>query len=68
MRPLFTDGWNSFWHVLFGILAVRYYLIVPLFVIYQLLDWQDKNLVCDLLEFAVGYMMYYMITYLFNTA
>ena len=68
MRPLFTDGWNSFWHVLFGILAVRYYLIVPLFVIYQLLDWQDENLVCDLLEFAVGYMMYYMITYLFNTA
>lgn len=61
MRPLFTDKWNSFWHVVFGMLAVRYYIIIPLFVAYQLMDWRDKNLFCDLLEFVVGYIMYAMI-------
>lgn len=65
MRPLFTDGWNSFWHVIFGMAAVDYYIIIPLFVFYQLIDWYDKNLICDLLEFAVGYVVYYSMRYIY---
>jgi hypothetical protein len=54
-RPLFTDGWNSFWHVVFGILSIYYWIIIPIFVIYQLMDYKDVNLWIDLLEFAVGF-------------
>jgi hypothetical protein len=62
MRPLFTDRWNSFWHVFFGAVAVHFHMIIPLFIIYQLLDWRDRNLICDLSEFFIGYGICYMLT------
>jgi len=54
-RELFTDGWNSLWHVLFGMLSVRFIFILPIFVIYQLIDFHDKNLLVDLAEFFIGF-------------
>jgi uncharacterized protein YqhQ len=54
-RELFTDGWNSFWHVLFGILSIRFFIIIPIFVIYQLTDIHDNNLFVDLTEFFIGF-------------
>ena len=57
MRPLFTDGFNSFWHVAFGIMAVWFWWITPLFVAYQLKDPYEKNVLIDLGEFAVGWAL-----------
>lgn len=61
MRLLFTDKWNSFWHLFFGMLAVRYQIIVPAFILYQLIDWHDKNMMCDLSEFFIGFGLYTLI-------
>ena len=65
MRPLFTDGWNSFWHVFFGVLAIHFYIIIPVFVLYQLIDWYDVNMMIDLSEFFIGYGGYSIIQYLY---
>lgn len=55
-RELFTDGWNSLWHVIFGALSIRFLFIIPIFVIYQLIHYQDKNLFIDLIEFFIGFI------------
>ena len=54
-RPLFTDGWNSFWHFFFGVIAVHFWIVIPLFVAYQCQDIYEKNFYIDLGEFALGY-------------
>jgi hypothetical protein len=54
-RPLFTDGWNSMWHVVFGVLAVWAWPIIVLFAIYQLQDPFEKNILIDFSEFFIGY-------------
>ena len=64
MRPLFTDGWNSFWHLFFGGLSVHFHIIIPAFILYQLIDWHEKNIMCDLSEFFIG-LIIYAIIYLF---
>ena len=53
-RPLFTDGWNSFWHVCFGCLALQMYVLIPNFIMYQLVAYTDVNLWIDLAEFFLG--------------
>lgn len=53
-RALFTDGWNSFWHFLFGWMSIYFVYIIPIFVVYQLKDIHDNNLFVDLLEFFLG--------------
>jgi hypothetical protein len=58
MRPLFTDGWNSFWHFVLGILSYRLLIIIPGFLAYQYILKYDDNSGIDTLEFAVGFMMY----------
>lgn len=60
-RHLFTDGFNSFWHFFFGITAIKYKWIIPLFIIYQLYDYKDKNLFVDITEFLLGYLVIYLI-------
>lgn len=57
MRPLFTDGMNSFWHVAFGFIAIYFWWITPLFILYQLKDPFEKNILVDLAEFVVGYAL-----------
>lgn len=53
-RLVFTDGWNSFWHVAFGAAAVRFWILVPAFVVYQFAQ-QGPNLWVDIGEFSLGY-------------
>jgi hypothetical protein len=65
-RPLFTDGWNSFWHVFFGVIAVRFSVIIPIFVIYQLIDYKDVNLLIDIIEFFIGFIFSLSLLYGFN--
>jgi hypothetical protein len=54
-RPVHTDGWNSYWHVILGILAARIpLLVIPLFLAYQLYDMEELNVAVDILEFLIG--------------
>jgi hypothetical protein len=53
-RALFTDGYNSFWHFLFGTMSFYIKYIIPIFVLYQLYDYTDVNLWVDLMEFGLG--------------
>jgi hypothetical protein len=62
-RPLFTDGWNSFWHVAFGFIAVWYWPVGILFALYQLYDPFEQNIVIDFSEFFVGYGLGYLVKY-----
>ena len=55
MRLLFIDGWNSFWHFVFGCLSVFFWQIIPIFSAYQLLDPFEKNILVDFSEFFLGY-------------
>ena len=61
-RRLFTDGWNSFWHIAFGILAIKIKTIVPLFIFYQFLDVEEINVFVDIIEFLCGYMLGYVFS------
>ena len=61
-RKLFTDGYNSFWHVCFGILSLRFAVIIPNFIIYQLIDYADANLFIDLGEFFIGFTLIYVMS------
>jgi hypothetical protein len=56
-RRLFTDNWNSFWHIAFGVIAVKLQLFVPLFIFYQFLDLTDINVFVDIIEFLCGYIL-----------
>jgi len=67
-RKLFTDKWNSFWHMFFGIISVRYLFIIPLFILYQLYDYKDPNLFVDLSEFFIGLVIGFFILYVFFKA
>jgi hypothetical protein len=65
-RELFTDGWNSFWHVFLGVLSLRFLVIIPIFIIYQLIDFYDKNLFVDIAEFLIGFFLCYSFSFLFG--
>jgi hypothetical protein len=60
-RAFFTDGWNSFWHVFFGIVSIRFNIIMPIFIIYQLIHLYDKNLFIDISEFFIGIFGIYVL-------
>ena len=55
-RLLFTDNWNSFWHIIIGIFSVKIPILVPIFIFYQLADQSEINVFIDLLEFTYGYI------------
>ena len=63
-RNFFTDGWNSAWHFIFGLFAIKISWIMPLFILYQFLDQSDINMVVDILEFLIGYIVGYVFHYL----
>jgi hypothetical protein len=60
MRDLFTDGFDSFWHFVFGIFAFYFGWLILLFFAYQFTpldkDPYEKNTLIDLTEFALGYL------------
>lgn len=53
------------WHASFGILAVQYSIIIPIFLVYQFLWKPDANSLVDTVEFAVGYMAMYLYSKVF---
>jgi len=42
-------------------MAVRYLIIVPLFVAYQFMDIYEKNVWIDIGEFVIGFMTGYTL-------
>lgn len=63
-RRFFTDGWNSLWHFVFGVFAIKFKLLVPLFMLYQCIDIFEDNIFIDIWEFLIGYIfgyLFYMI-------
>ena len=57
MRDLWTDGWNSFWHFIFGALTYKIPVILVIFLVYQLVandGIYDKNVTIDILEYFIG--------------
>jgi hypothetical protein len=65
-RVLFTDGHNSLWHFLFGMMAFYVKYTIPIFALYQLYDYRDVNLWIDLLEFCLGFLWMFAIYLLFR--
>lgn len=64
MRKLFTDGYNSFWHVVFGMMGYYYYIIIVLFIVYQLVtDFynNNSNYIIDITEGLFGFMLMVII-------
>jgi len=63
MRSIFGDNYNSFFHVIFGILAAKYPIIVLLYALYQCIDVTEKNIRIDFAEFFIGFFLgLYIIT------
>ena len=56
-RPVFSDGGNSFSHVVFGMASAYIQVGVLVFVAYQMHDFRNANFVVDMLEFAIGYAL-----------
>ena len=56
MRGLFTDGYNSMWHFIFGASSFYFTPITLIFVSYQLLVRVSPNTWIDLLEFVIGFV------------
>ena len=60
MRKLFADGFNSFWHVVFGMMGYYSYIIIILFIVYQLVtDFynNNSNYIIDIIEGLFGLML-----------
>ena len=62
-RKLFTDGWNSFFHFIFGVISVKYKIIIILFLLYQFYDYNDVNLFVDIAEFFIGFIISEIVLY-----
>jgi hypothetical protein len=56
MRDLFTDGWNSVWHFIFGFLGSYYRPVLDVFITYQMVDPLEHNMLIDIFEGAVGFV------------
>ena len=61
-RPLFTDGFNSAGHILFGVITNWWLWFVPIFIIYEILDHDDINLSVDIAEYLIGLLAAISIT------
>lgn len=63
MRNLFVDGWNSFWHIFFGMISVPFPIIAPFFLLYQFILKYDGNSIIDTAEYGVGALAYILVVY-----
>jgi hypothetical protein len=61
MRPPFTDGWNSFWHFAFGMVAVELPWTAILFLLYQFVLKYDANSPIDTFEYLMGAITYLVL-------
>ena len=57
---MFEDGWNSFWHVIFGILAYWFPIVALVFLLYQFLQGKPNDLI-DIMEFTVGFLFIFSV-------
>ena len=67
MRNLFTDGKNSIWHVLFGMMGYYWSFVSIIFVSYQIITeipQLNPNMFIDLAEFLAGYLFIFTVCYL----
>jgi len=57
MRPLFSDGWNSFWHIVFGMIAAKYNIVLILFLGYEIFKHKSiSQSYASITEFFIGYI------------
>ena len=57
MRPLFYDGWNSFWHIVFGMIAAKYNIVLILFLGYEIFKHNSiSQSYASITEFFIGYI------------
>jgi hypothetical protein len=64
MRYILTDGLNSIWHVIFGMMGYCHNIISILFVSYQIITETpeiDNNMPIDLMEFILGCSITYLL-------
>ena len=66
-RGLFTDKFNSLVHFALGILAIKFPILIFIFLGYQLLESillvYDPNFCIDILEFLIGIITGYIFCY-----
>lgn len=53
---MFTDGWNSAWHFVIGLFAVKFPILVSVFIVYQFLNIYEVNVFVDVFEFLAGHV------------
>ena len=65
MRPLFSDGWNSLWHFIFGMIAAKYNIVLILFLGYEIFKHRTvSQSYASITEFFIGYI-FAKILYIF---
>jgi hypothetical protein len=57
MRELFADYMNSYYHVWLGFLGAFFSPILFLAIGYQLLDPFETNMLIDIFEVMIGYIL-----------
>jgi hypothetical protein len=69
MRAILTDGLNSTWHILFGMMGYYYNIFSILFILYQIITETpqlDNNMPIDILEFILGYLIIFVMNKFIN--
>jgi len=61
MRGLFIDGFNSFWHVVLGMLTFYFPYMSIFYIAYQYNDPKDDNLIIDISEYVIGLIIVILI-------
>lgn len=68
MRYLFTDGWNSFFHLFFGCLGYVHPFALIVFFLYQFIDPFEMNMMIDITECIIGFWsLYYLREHILET-
>jgi hypothetical protein len=57
MRLILTDGFNSLFHFIFGMVSAYCWVIILIYILYQYNDISEKNVRIDLVEFFIGYII-----------
>jgi hypothetical protein len=62
MRLLFSDSWNSFWHIIFGMIAAKYNIVLILFLGYEIFKHRFiSQSYASITEFFIGFIIVKML-------
>ena len=64
MRYILTDGLNSTWHIIFGVMGYFNNVVSIFFVLYQIITETpqlENNMPIDIVEFILGYLISYIL-------